>query len=241
MIIKESQNPVNELTRLASIDKATQLSHFFKSAKGEYGEGDQFLGITVPIQRSIAKRWIHIDWNSLTQMIQSPYHEIRLTTLLILIEKYQHKQEPERCIAFYLNHIKHVNNWDLVDLSCYKLLGHWLQDKERTILHQLASSNNLWQQRIAVVSCMAFIRNNDFSDFLVISKTLLTHPHDLIHKAIGWLLREMGKRDKTLLISFLEQHHNHMPRTMVRYAIERLPDEERAIYIKQKKNKNRNI
>lgn len=232
---KEQQiAPVQELTALASSTKAAHLARFFKTSKGEYGEGDLFLGITVPQQRIVAKRWYLLEWHKLNQMIQSPYHEVRLTALMIIVERYLKKIEQQTCVEFYLKHLHYINNWDLVDLSCYKLLGDWLKNRDRSLLYELAQSNQLWHQRIAMVSCMAFIRTNDFEDTFRIAQLLIAHPHDLIHKAVGWLLREVGKRDKSKLIDFLALHYTTMPRTMLRYAIERFPQEERIAYLKSK-------
>lgn len=226
----------SELEASGNPEKAAHLSCFFKTGKGQYGEGDRFMGVTVPEQRAIARKYIAADLNILEELITSPFHEQRLTALLILTLKYQKsKQETEKqnYIRFYLSHTDFINNWDLVDLSCYFLLGHWLQDKDRTLLYQLADSPNLWEQRMAIVSCMSFVRQGDFRDCLAIADKLLDHPHDLIHKATGWLLRETGKKDKNALLAFLQERHLRMPRTMLRYAIERFPEEERKKWMKR--------
>lgn len=228
------QEITEALKALGNPDKAKHLARFFKTGKGQYGEGDLFMGITVPEQRTIAKKYIHADFEDLNQLVASPYHEMRLTALLILVYKFEKAKSPElqaQCVDFYLRHTRHINNWDLVDLTCYKLLGVWLKDKDRTQLHHWAANGDLWEQRIAIVTCMHFIRQKDFSDFLTIADLLLHHPHDLIHKAIGWLLREVGKKDREALTAFLATRYQTMPRTMLRYAIERFPEEERKAYL----------
>ncbi len=227
---------ITELENCGNPEKAVHLSRFFKTGKGQYGEGDRFMGITVPEQRSIAKKYAAAGLPVLEKLIVSPFHEQRLTALLILILKYQKSSsdtEREDYVRFYLSHTRFINNWDLVDLSCYPLLGHWLEDKDRSLLYRLAASSSLWEQRIAIVSCMHFIRQGDFKDCLAIAEKLLHHPHDLIHKATGWLLRETGKRNKDVLVAFLQEHCRQMPRTMLRYAIERFPEEERRRWMKR--------
>ncbi|MGL5681477.1 MAG: DNA alkylation repair protein [Marinifilaceae bacterium] len=223
---------LTELRTLSSTEKAAHLARFFKTGKGQYGEGDLFLGVTVPVQREIAKRYKSANWAVMEENILSPWHEVRLTTLLILIEKYKCKEDKEMCISFYMKHLDRVNNWDLVDLSCYNLLGDWLQQKERSVLYALVASTNMWHQRIAMVTCMAFIRKNDFDDAFRIATCLLNHPHDLIHKAVGWLLREIGKRDEERLCLYLNPIYKTLPRTMLRYAIERFEESKRQAYLK---------
>lgn len=194
------------------------------------------MGVTVPEQRGIAKKYAAAGLPLLEELITSPFHEQRLTALLILTLKYRKSKseaEKEAYIRFYLSHTRFINNWDLVDLSCYSLLGHWLEDKDRSLLYKLADSSNLWEQRIAIVSCMHFVRKGDFKDCLAIADKLLLHPHDLIHKATGWLLRETGKKDKAVLVAFLQTRYLRMPRTMLRYAIERFPEEERKKWMKR--------
>lgn len=231
---------ITELENCGNKEKAVHLSRFFKTGKGQYGEGNRFIGVTVSEQRSIAKKYMVAELSVLKELMNSPFHEQRLTALLILVLKYQKsklKAEQEEYIRFYLNHTRFINNWDLVDLSCYTLLGHWLQDKDRSLLYELADSSNLWEQRIAIVSCMCFVRKGDFKDCLSIADKLLNHPHDLIHKATGWLLREIGKKDKAALTAFLQDRYLRMPRTMLRYAIERFPEEERKKWMKREKVK----
>ena len=213
------------------------LSRFFKTGPGQYGEGDKFLGIKVPVTRSVVKKcWNNVDFNDLEECISSEYHEVRLAALLVLIEIFSHSKNNhalrQQCIDFYLSHTDRINNWDLVDLSCYPLLGVWLLDKDRALLYNLArSGKTIWEQRIGIVSTMTFIRHGQLQDTFEIADILLHHQHDLIHKAVGWLLREAGKRDKAALESWLGSRHMEMPRTMLRYAIERFPEEERMVYI----------
>lgn len=232
--VTTAQEITEALKALGNPDKAKHLSRFFKTGKGQYGEGDLFMGITVPEQRNIAKKYLYTDFEDLASLIDSPYHEVRLTALLIVVYKFEKTKSPDlrsQCVDFYLRHTRYINNWDLVDLTCYKLLGVWLEDKDRSQLHHWAVNGNLWEQRIAIVTCMHFIHQKDFSDFLTIADLLLHHPHDLIHKAIGWLLREVGKKDKETLTAFLSTRYRTMPRTMLRYAIERFPEEERKAYL----------
>ena len=214
------------------------LSRFFKCGPGQYGEGDRFLGIKVPVTRSIVKAcWRVTDWDELERCIGSEYHELRLAALLTLVEIFSHAGKDlsrrQQCIDFYLSHTDRINNWDLVDLSCYPLLGEWLLDKDRGLLYDLARcGRTLWEQRIGIVSTMTFIRHGQLSDTFAIADLLLHHPHDLIHKAVGWLLREAGKRDRAALETFLSSRYRGMPRTMLRYAIEKFPESLRQQYLK---------
>lgn len=224
----------SDLKALGNPDKAAHLSRFFKTGKGQYGEGDLFIGVTVPEQRNVVKKYQTADLETLEKLICSPFHEIRLTAILILLSKYEKEKETEvrkTYVDFYITHTPYINNWDLVDLSCYKLLGHWLADKDRNILYEWAVCDDLWKQRISIVSCMHFIRKGDFHDCLAISDLLIHHPHDLIHKAVGWLLRETGKKDRAVLTGFLNNRYKTMPRTMLRYAIEHFPETERKKYL----------
>ena len=224
------------------------LSRFFKTGPGQYGEGDKFLGIKVPVTREVVKEcWRDVGFDELEECIASEYHEVRLAALLTLVEIFRHeKKNPglqQQCIDFYLSHTAFINNWDLVDLSCYPLLGEWLLDKDRTLLYDLArGGKTLWEQRIGIVSTMTFIRHGQLQDTFDIADILLHHPHDLIHKAVGWLLREAGKRDKPALEAYLQSpapgvipgpdRASLMPRTMLRYAIEKCPEEERKAYLR---------
>ena len=215
------------------------LSRFFKTGPGQYGEGDKFLGIKVPVTREVVKEcWREIGFDELEECISSEYHEVRLAALLTLVEVFKHaKKNPalqKQCIDFYLSHTAFINNWDLVDLFCYPLLGEWLLDKDRTLLYDLArDGKTLWEQRIGMVSTMTFIRHGQLQDTFDIADILLHHPHDLIHKAVGWLLREAGKRDKPALESYLQDRYLSMPRTMLRYAIEKFPEAERKAYLQK--------
>lgn len=225
---------IQELHLLKNPEKAKHLSRFFKTGIGQYGEGDLFLGIPVPQQRCIAKKHQTATQATLKTLLQNPYHEVRLTALLILVEQFTQSKEPhiqKEYIEFYLSQTPFINNWDLVDLTSYKLLGRWLNDKNRSILYKLAHSENIWEQRISIVSCMYFVRQGDFKDCLNIADILLQHPHDLIQKAVGWLLREVGKKNKETLILFLASRHQKMPRTMLRYSIEHFSAEERKQYL----------
>ncbi len=230
---------LREMLPLRNEEEARGLMRFFKTGKGEYGEGDQFLGIRVPVTRAIVKRvWRETTIQDLEECIQSQWHEVRLAALLTLIQIFKHNkknpQTQQACIDFYLRHTSRINNWDLVDLSCYELLGTWLLDKDRTILYKLAQHGHLWEQRIAIVSTMQFLRHGETHDTYAIADLLLQHPHDLIHKAVGWLLREAGKRNEKELIHYLDVHHLNMPRTMLRYAVERLTHEQQHRYIRKK-------
>ena len=213
------------------------LSRFFKTAPGQYGEGDQFLGIKVPRNREVVNRiWKECSFDDLEECIVSPYHEIRLAALLTLEQIFKHTKRDkllqQRCVDFYLTHTTYINNWDLVDLSCYEILGVWLLDKDRTLLYDLArNGKNLWEQRIAIVSCMTFVRHDQYDDCLAIADILLHHKEDLIHKAVGWLLREVGKHDQPTLVAYLAPRYKSMPRTTLRYAIEKFPPDTRRAYL----------
>ena len=217
------------------------LSRFFKCGPGQYGEGDKFLGIKVPITREVVKStWKEVTFEDLEECISSEYHELRLAALLTLIEIFSHsKKKPEvqqNCIDFYLSHTTFINNWDLVDLSCYPLLGVWLLDKDRTLLYDLAGNGKtIWEQRIGIVSTMTFVRAGQLNDTFAIADLFLNeneHLHDLLEKAVGWLLREAGKRDSERLANWLCPRASSMPRTMLRYAIEKFPETERQHFLK---------
>jgi 3-methyladenine DNA glycosylase AlkD len=222
-----------EIKKHSNPDKAKFLQRFFKTGKGEYAEGDVFLGIVVPVQRQIAKKYKELSFIELKVLITSKYHEERLIALLILVERFKKADENEKeiIVKFYLNNRKGINNWDLVDLSAPKILGQYLIDKDRKILFRFAKSNDLWEKRIAVLSTFAFIRNNDFEDALKIYEILVNDKHDLIHKAVGWMLRELGKIDLKEEEEFLKKHYKTMPRTMLRYAIEKFPEKKRKAYL----------
>lgn len=224
---------IGQMLAKADPSQVEGLSRFFKTGPGQYGEGDRFLGIKVPVTRGVVKEcWKQTGFDELEECLASEYHEIRLAGLLALVEIYSHARKDmslrSRCIDFYLSHTDRINNWDLVDLSCYNLLGDWLLDKDRSLLYRLASDGkSIWEQRIGMVSTMAFIRQGQLDDTFAIADLLLNHPHDLIHKAVGWLLREAGKRDMDALRVFLDHRAASMPRTMLRYAIEKFPERER--------------
>jgi len=220
-----------ELQKHANPEKARILQGFFKTGRGEYGEGDVFLGITVPQSREIAKQFAHIELNEVKKHLQSKIHEERLIALLILVEKYKKSDDKKEIADFYLSNTKHINNWDLVDLSADRILGGYLFDKDKKMLFELAESANLWKRRIAIVSTFNFIKQGRFDETLRIAELLIKDKHDLIHKACGWMLREVGKRDEKVLKDFLKKNYKHMPRTMLRYAIERFPEEERKKYL----------
>ncbi len=215
--------------------KREVLTRFFKTGKGQYGEGDKFLGVTVPNARSVAKMHKDEPFGVLAALLQSPWHECRLCALLVLVERFKKSDEKERkaIYDFYLSQTSRINNWDLVDLSAPGIVGEYLKDKSREDLYRLAESSLLWDQRIAVMATYTLIKNHDFIDILALSERLLRHEHDLMRKAVGWMLREMGKRDKDLLVQFLEKHCKTMPRTMLRYAIEKFPEEERREFMKR--------
>jgi 3-methyladenine DNA glycosylase AlkD len=226
------ENLKKEMKEMANPEKAKLLQRFFKTGKGEYGEGDIFLGITVPSQRILAKKYQALPMNELSLLLHSQIHEHRLTALLILIERFRKAKEKEEIFNFYLSHTKNINNWDLVDLSSHVIVGNYLLDKPRKILYSLANSNFLWERRIAVISTFAFIKNNQLDDAVKLSSILLKDKQDLIHKAVGWVLREVGKKNLSLLESFLSAHCPEMPRTALRYAIEKFPKEKREYYLK---------
>lgn len=224
---------IKEFQQVADPEKAKNLSWFFKTGKGEYGEGDIFLGIAVPRLRAISKKYQDLELKDLQKLLDSKIHEHRLSALMILRFKYQKSniKDQSEIVRFYLRNTKKINNWDLVDLSCHYILGNWLLDKDRKILYQLARSTNLWEKRIAIISTYEFIRSHQYIDTLKISEILLNDKHDLIHKAVGWMLREIGKKDKQTEIKFLNKYYKAMPRTMLRYAIEKFSDSERKFYL----------
>ena len=225
----------NELQALSDAEKREIFPKFFKAGKGEYGEGDRFLGVTVPNIRAIAKLHKDISIEEIRGLIQSEWHEVRLCALIIMVEKSKKKDEALRKELFnlYLSQTERINNWDLVDLSCRFIIGEYLLDKSRDILYHLAQSPLLWDNRIAIVSTYAFIRKGQLEDTYALSDLMMQHPHDLMHKAIGWMLREAGKRDSERLYDYVMSHRADMPRTMLRYAIEKFSPKERAILMKR--------
>lgn len=225
----------DEIKQCVDPVKREYLPRFFKTGKGQYGEGDRFLGVVVPNTRIVAKRHKDEPLEVMAELLQSEWHECRLCALLMLVERFKKSDEKGRkeIYDFYLTQTPRINNWDLVDLSAPQIVGEYLLDKSRDELYRLAESTLLWDQRIAVVATYTLIKNRDFIDILRLSEQLLNHKHDLMQKAIGWMLREMGKRDKDLLVQFLEQYSKKMPRTMLRYSIEKLTDEERRFFMKR--------
>lgn len=221
---------------MGSEAQAAHLSRFFKTGKGEYGEGDRFLGIKVPETRLLVKEFRkRAALEDIENLMRSPWHEARLAGFLLLIELFKKAKDRRQIVDYYLSVIERGNNWDLVDLVAPKILGEWLLEhpEERGVLYELAAMDGyLWHQRVAVVSCWTIIRAGDYDDTMRLSELLMNHRHDLIHKATGWMLREVGKRGGIeLLRAFLDAHAAEMPRTMLRYSIEKLPDEERKHYM----------
>jgi 3-methyladenine DNA glycosylase AlkD len=225
---------IKDLNKVKSREKAEILSRFFKTGKGEYGAGDKFLGVVVPEQRRIAKKYYQfISLSELGKLLKSEFHEERLIALIILVDKFLEADAADRkkIFVFYLKNIKYINNWDLVDLSAPQIVGGYLQKHNRKVLNRLARSDNLWERRIAIVSTLAFIRAGQSDDTLRIARIFLQDEHDLIHKATGWMLREVGKKDIVILKVFLNKYKQDMPRTMLRSAIEKFSESERKQYL----------
>ena len=224
-----------EIRTLANKEMAQHSLRFFKTDKGEYGHGDLFLGVRAPKIRSIAKRHIDISITDMETLIRSKYHEERFLGLIILVNKYaktKDKKNQNQLYKIYVSSFKYINNWDLVDVTCPHVTGKHLIDKDRTILYKWAKSEDLWTKRIAMVSTFSFIRKNDLEDTFKIAEILLRDEHDLIHKAVGWMLREAGKRDMKKEETFLKKYYKTMPRTMLRYSIEKFPETKRQKYLK---------
>lgn len=217
---------ISELMAYQQADKQEILPRFFKTGKGEYGEGDRFMGVSVPQVRLISKRNRDISLDEVEQLLASPWHEARQCALFILTLQYQRAKAEERktIVDFYLSHTDRINNWDLVDVSAHYILGDYLLSHSREILYRLAESPSLWENRIAMVSTYAFIRKGELDDTYTLATRMMHHPHDLMHKAIGWMLREAGKKDVERLTRYVKQYAGQMPRTMLRYAIEKLED-----------------
>ena len=221
------------LKALADPDIAEHSQRFFKTGKGEYGEGDRFLGIRVPVLRKQVSLFWETDLKEVQKLLTSSFHEERLLSLLLLVRKFDKGDEAEKSAIYqlYLSNTQYINNWDLVDSSAHQIVGVYLEDRDRKILYELARSEDLWERRIAIMSTLQFIRNHDFDDTLRISELLLEDPEDLIHKAVGWMLRETGKRDIKVEKTFLKSNYRKMPRTMLRYAIEKFTETERQKYL----------
>ena len=223
------------LLSYARNDKAAGLRRFFKTGPGQYGEGDRFCGVMVPQLRSVAGQALGLSRNEIEYLIQDELHEVRLCGFLILVEQY--RRQPEKraeIVDYYLSRLYRANNWDLVDLTAPKILGHWLLDHDRSVLYLLSESQSLWEQRVAIVCTITLIAQHQFEDSLALVKKQMQHPHDLMHKANGWMLREIGKRDRSVLTAFLEEYTTQLPRTTLRYAIEHYSAEERQYYLKKK-------
>jgi 3-methyladenine DNA glycosylase AlkD len=233
--MRTSSSAAHALRKFATKQKANNLSRFFKTGKGEYGEGDKFLGIMVPQIRGVVKRYRDLTLSETMKLVRSPWHEERLCGLLILVDQFERRDEKTRKRIYdtYLKSTKWINNWDLVDLTTPNIVGAYLKDKPRSVLMKLTRSKNLWERRIAVLATFRFIKDKDFKDALKIAHTLRNDSHDLIHKAVGWMLREVGKRDVKALERFLDEHRRHMPRTMLRYAIEKFPEKKRRSYLRR--------
>ncbi len=224
------------LQKLANPDKAKILQGFFKTGTGEYGEGDRFLGIVVPVIRKLAKQYQDAPIGEVKKLLTSAIHEERLLALLMLVQRYEKSDDGLKKIIYglYLKNTAYINNWDLVDLSAEKIVGPYLRDRARRPLYRLAKSKGLWERRIAIISTFHYIKNHDYKDTLAVAGLLLDDAEDLIHKAVGWMLREVGKRDMGVEERFLRAHYRSMPRTMLRYAIERFPESKRKRYLNGK-------
>lgn len=230
-----------ELLRYKDLQKAEFLKRFFKTGKGQYAESDDFIGVNVPVTRSVARKYRNLPISDVFKLLKSKIHEDRLMALGILVMKYPKASltEKERIFTGYITHIaKHINNWDLVDLSAPNIVGKHLLNRGRHILYKLSKSKNLWEKRVSIVATLYLIRQNEYIDTIKISENLLFDDHDLIHKAVGWMLREMGKKSEPHLRTFLVKHAHKMPRTMLRYAIEKYPEKIRKKFLEQKNKMN---
>ena len=227
-------NIKNEMRKLANKKIAEHSQRFFKTGKGQYGEGDIFLGIRAPVLRKIAKKFRRISLAEVSKLLESKFHEERLLSILMLVNLFNSGDEDDQGLIYelYLDKTKFINNWDIVDISAGNIVGAFLFEKDKAPLYRLVFSENLWERRIAIVATFYFIRNDEFDDTLKIAEILLTDKEDLIHKAVGWMLREVGKRVIEIEEEFLEEHYLKMPRTMLRYAIERFPETRRKMYLK---------
>ena len=225
-----------EMENLANPERALVSQRYFKTGKGEYGEGDVFLGLSTPSLRGLAKKYIDLSFTDIDVLLRDEIHEYRSLGLFILVYQFQKGslEGQKEIYEFYMDHLFAVNNWDLVDTSTPYIVGKYLLDKKRDVLYGLVISENLWERRVAILATFAFLKEGDFTDTLKISELLLGDKHDLIHKATGWMLREVGKKDEKVLCGFLDKHCLRMPRTMLRYAIERLPEKKRQYYLKLK-------
>ncbi len=227
------QEITDHLHGLADSDRARHALVYFKAGKGGYGEGDKFLGIRVPVIRMAVRQYKDASISTATKLLHSEFHEIRLFALLLLVSRYAKGDDAEqdKIYRLYLDNTRYINNWDLVDSSAPYIVGAYLHDRDKSILYELARSGSLWERRIAILATFRFIRERQFDDALHIATHLLNDPGELIHKAVGWMLREIGKRDKATEVAFLKHHYHGMPRTMLRYAIEKFSDAERQRYL----------
>lgn len=217
----------------ANPEKAVFLQRFFKAGKGEYAEGDKLLGVTVPEVRAIARKGRDLSLTDIRKLLSSCFHEERLLALLLLVQRFDKEpDERDTIYRFYLKNTKSINNWDLVDCSAHKIVGRYLEDRPKAILLRLAKSKMLWERRIAILSTFWFIQRGEFREALRVSGVLVKDEEDLIHKAVGWMLREIGKRDRKTEETFLKRHYRRMPRTMLRYAIEKFPESRRKAYLR---------
>ena len=228
-------NAAQELLKLKNDELAQHLMRFFKTGKGQYGEDDKFLGIRAPKTREIAKKYYKTTpLTEIQRMLDNPYHEIRLCALLMMVFIYEKTDRKEEIVNLYLKNTKNINNWDLVDNTAHKIIGaHYIKTKNPEIIKKLAESNHLWSERIAVVAQWSIVKTKEYALLLELCEKFLTHRHDLMHKAVGWMLREAGKQDEAVLLGFLDKHCKTMPRTALRYAIERLSPGLRQYYMKK--------
>ncbi len=227
---------LQKLQDLSDPKTASVQLRFFKTGQGQYGEGDRFLGVTLPQTRRVVKEFFaHAEWTDLEKLYASSWHEARACAVLILVAKFEKAQsegDRQEIFDFYIKHLPRANNWDLIDISAYKIIGAYLASKkERNILFALARSKNLWEQRASIVSTMYLVKRGEYGATLALAEKFFTHEHDLMHKATGWLLREVGKKDERVLRDFLDKHAARMPRTMLRYSIEKLTPEQKKIYM----------
>jgi 3-methyladenine DNA glycosylase AlkD len=218
-----------EISKLADLERAKNLARFFKTGKGDYGQGDKFVGLTMPQIRELARAYQLLSISDLEKLARSAVHEERMLALIVMTMRYT--KEKDKFYKLYLKNRKYINNWDLVDVTCTRIIGDYLLDKPRDILYVFARSKNLWEKRIAIIATAMFIKNGDYKDTLKIAEILLKDQHDLIHKAVGWMLREVGKKDVEVEKKFLNKYYRTMPRTMLRYAIEKFPEHERKKYL----------
>lgn len=221
------------LRQFATKEKAALLQRFFKTGPGQYGEGDKFLGVVVPDLRKVMKEFRDAPLAEVTHLLRSEWHEDRMLALLVLVDQFERGDEAlrDQIYSLYRKNTRYINNWDLVDLTAPKIVGPHLNGGSRELLYRFVKSKSLWERRIAIVATFHFIRQKDFRDTLALSEMLLGDEHDLMHKAVGWMLREVGKRDQAALEAFLRKHHRAMPRTALRYAIERFPEAKRKRYL----------